>query len=453
MKRFIILLGLAVSLTASAQDGVKETAPAVFTLQQAIDYALNNQKDVKNAILEERIAHQKVNEIAGAGLPQITSGLDVMHFFEFVPQVIYGGDVFGIPTGGGEQYFMFRMGVKNKLGLSVDVTQLLFSGEYLLGLKASKVYVELSARSTERTKIETTAAVTKAYYTVLINEERAKLLEANISRLKKTVDETKAFLDNGLVEKIDYDRLTVTYNNLLVEQEKVNRLLGLGIYLLKFQIGMDMKANLTLTDKLADVKLNISEIASADKFDYTKRVEYSLFETQLHLAKLDFKRNKVAYLPTAAAFGNYSQAYYRQKFDSSDKGTKGFSGSYMGAKITLPIFTGLQRNARYQQAKLKMQQAENNMDFIKQSIDLELSSSLVTLQNTTSSYNLQKKNIEIAEEVVRVSKIKYDQGVGSNLELVTAETALKEAQTNYYNALFDALVAKIDFDKANGNIK
>jgi outer membrane protein TolC len=165
------------------------------------------------------------------------------------------------------------------------------------------------------------------------------------------------------------------------------------------------------------------------------------------------KRNRVAYLPTAAAYGSLSGGAFRETFSIFSTGYGWFPTAVIGAKVTMPIFTGLQRHARSQQAKLKVQQADNNLDMIKKSIDLELSSSLTTLQNASSSYSLQKKNIEIAEEVVRVAKIKLDQGVGSNLELVTAETALKEAQTNYYNALFDALSAKIDFDKANGNIK
>jgi outer membrane protein len=456
MKKLVIIWALASTLTAVSQEGVKETAPAVFSLQQAIDYALLNQKDVKNAIIEEQIAKQKVKEVAAVGLPQINSGLDLIGFIELPTQVIYGSSVFGIPQDSlplPPSYIPFQMGTTYKLTASVDATQLLFSGEYLLGLQASKVYVDLTNKSTQKTKIDITAAVTKAYYTVLINEERKKLLDANVSRLKRTLDETRAFFDNGLIEKIDFDRLTVTYNNLLVEQERVNRLLGLGIYLLKCQIGMEMQTNLTLTDKLADLKLDIGEMVSAEKFEYSKRVEYRLFETQLHLARLDFKRNKVAYLPTAAAYANYSTAAMRQEMDFFNRKTPWYYSSFIGAKLSLPIFTGLQRNARYQQANLKIQQAENNMNFIRQSIDLEVASSLATLQNASSAYNIQKKNIEIAEEVVRVAKIKYDQGVGSNLELVTAETSLKEAQTNYYNALFEALVAKIDFDKANGNIK
>ncbi len=450
MKRLVIIWALAGTFTAFAQGGAIETAPAAFSLQQAIDYAMQNQRDVKNALLDEQIAKQQVKEIASAGLPQINSSLDEMYFFAYPPQASFGGDFAGLSLP--KEYQVFRMGVKNKFGLSVDATQLIFSGEYLLGLKASKVYVELSTRSTQRTKIETVSAVTKAYYTVLINEERSKLLDANVTRLKRTLDETKALFDNGLVEKIDHDRLSVSYNNLLIEQEKVNRLLGMGIYFLKFQIGMDMNARLTLTDKLTDLKFEATEVVPTDKFDYTKRVEYGLFETQLHLAQLDFKRRKVAYLPTIAAFGNFSSATFRETFKSTDNGTAWYSGAYVGGKLSLPIFTGLQRNAQYQQTRLKLEQAENNLTYIKQSIDLDLASSAITLQNANSAYVLQKKNIETAEEVVRVSKIKYDTGVGSNLELITAETALKEAQTNYFSALYDALVAKIDYERANGNI-
>jgi len=456
MKRLVIIWALAGTLTAYAQDGVKETAPAAFSLQQAIDYAMQNQKDVKNALLDEQIAQKKVKEIAAAGLPHINSSLDLIGFNKIPTQVIYGNpatifggvDTLGLPS----MYIPFSMGTTYKLNASLEGSQLIFNGEYFLGLKASKVFVELSTKATERTKIEVTTAVTKAYYTVLINEERAKLLDANISRLRKTLDETKAFFDNGLVEKLDYDRLTVTYNNLMVEQEKVNRMLGLGIYLLKFQIGMDQRANLTLTDKLESLKFEPTQLTATEQFDYSKRVEYGLFDTQLHLAELDVKRNKVAFLPTIAGYGNASTAAMRYKMDFFDRKTPWYYSGFFGAKMTLSLFGGFERNAKYQQAHLKLQQAENNMVFIKQSIDLELASANATLQNATAAYTIQKKNIEIAEEVVRVSKIKYDKGVGSNLELVTAETALKEAQTNYFSALYDALVAKIDYEKANGNI-
>ena len=427
----------------------KDSSAFSFSVQQAIDYAMQNENNIKNAVLDEAIAKKKVNEIMGMGFPQIGSSLDVKDFLE-IPTSLIPAQMLGGPAG---VFIPVKFGTQYQATAGLDASQLIFSGDYFLGLKASKVFVELSTKATTRTKIATAATVSKAYYTVLVNDERMKLMDANVVRVKKVMDDTKAFLDNGLVEKIDYDRLTVTYNNLLVEQEKIKKLLELGSYLLKYQMGMDVNTPLTLTDKLTDIKFDVGANISAEKFDYSKRVEYSLFETQQTIAKLDLKRNRFSYLPSAYAYGSLSRSAQRNEFNFFDSKEKWYPTSLVGATIKLPIFTGLQRNAKNQQAKLALQKAENNMDFIKKSIDLELVSSITNLQNASSSLENQKKNMSVAEDVVRVAKIKLDQGVGSNLELITAETALKEAQTNYYNALFDSLVAKIDFDKANGNLK
>ena len=154
------------------------------------------------------------------------------------------------------------------------------------------------------------------------NEERKRQLEVTVKRLKKTLDDTKSLMDNGFVEKIDYDRLSVAYNNIVVEQEKVNRLLSLGTLLLKYQMGMDINANLTATDKLSDVKFDVSANVAAEKFDYEKRVEYGLFMTQYKLAKLDLKRQRLSYLPVAFAYGSVSGTAQRNEVDFFDHDKK-----------------------------------------------------------------------------------------------------------------------------------
>jgi outer membrane protein TolC len=448
MRKIIIAIGLLAFISNSFAQ-TKDNNSYSFSLQQAIDYSLQNQNNIKNAMIDEQIAKAKVREITGMGLPQINASFDLKDFVE-IPTSLIPAEIFGGPAG---TYAAVQFGTKYQATAGLDASQLIFSGDYFLGLKASKVFVELSEKATQRTKIETSATVSKAYYTVLVNQERIKLMDANVIRIKKAMDDTKALLDNGFVEKIDYDRLSVAYNNLLVEQEKVNRLLELGVYLLKYQMGMDINATLSLTDKLEDVKFDITEKVSAEKFDYKKRVEYNLFETQRDLAQLDLKRNKFSYLPQAFAYGSLSGAAQRNEFDIFDTKKSWFPMALIGAKITMPIFTGGQRYYKTQQAKLKLDQAENNMSFMQKSIDLEIASTTTLLKNTSQTLSIQKKNIETAQEVYRVTKLKQEQGVGSTLEMVTAETALKEAQTNYFNALFDALVAKIDFDKATGTLK
>ncbi|MCE9539892.1 MAG: TolC family protein [Bacteroidetes bacterium] len=448
MKKIILIFGLGV-IAVSSFGQLNDSLNYSFSIQQSIDFALQNQRDIKNAMIDQEIAKKKVNEIMGMGLPQINSSFDVKDFLE-IPTSLIPAEIFGGPPG---SFAAVKFGTTYQATAGLDASQLIFSGDYFLGLQASKVYVELSTTAIQRTHVEIAATVSKAYYTVLINEERMKLMDANIIRIKKAMDDTKILNDNGFVEKIDLDRLTVTHNNLLIEQEKVQRLLQLGAYLLKYQMGMDINATLKLSDKLADVKFDISKNVSGEKFDYAKRAEYNLFETQHKLASLDLKRNRFSYLPNAFAYGSLSGSAQRNTFSIFSTGYGWYPTALVGAKVTMPIFTGLQRSAKNQQAKLSLQKAENNIEFIKKSIDLELSSSMTILHNASASLENQKKNIALAEEVYRLSKLKYEQGVGSNIEMLTAETALKESQTNYFNALFDALVAKIDFDKANGNLK
>ena len=447
MKKIVIVIGLGMAALHSFAQA-KDSAAYSFSLQQSIDFAMQNEVDVKNAVIDESISKQKVNELLGAGLPQINSSFDFKDFLE-IPTSFIPAEFFGGAPG---TFAPVKFGIQYQSTAGFDASQLIFSGDYFVGLKASKVLVELSQKSTQRTKIEVATNVSKAYYLVLISNERMNYLDANISQLKKATDDTKALFDNGFAEKVDADRLTVTYNNLLVERENLRRLVATSLYVLKYQMGMPINANLTLTDKLEDVKFDATSNVSAQKFDYTKRVEYNLYDVQFRLAKLDLKRQNYAYLPTAALYGNLSAGAQRTEFDVWDTRKPWYPTAFIGASVKMPIFTGMARNARTQQAKLSLMKAENNLASIKLAIDLDLARYATNLQNASATLETQKKNIDLAQDVYRVTKIKYEQGVGSNLEMVTAETTLKEAQTNYYNALYDAIVSKIDFDKANGTL-
>ncbi len=441
----------------------RDTGKYSFSLQQAIDFAMKTQLQLQNASYDEKIASEKVKETVGIGLPQISGSFDVKDFAD-IPTTVLPDFITPAVVGINQGYFglhpLFpyvagdgmpvKFGTQYNASAGISASQLLFSSDYLVGLQATKTYLDLTRKATQRTKIDVSVGVTKAYYSVLINNERIKTMDANIERIKKLMDDTKALNENGFVEKIDVDRITVTYNNLQVEKEKLQRLLGLGSSLLKFQMGMDQSATLALTDKLEDVKFQPD--VAADKFDYGKRIEYSLFETQKNIAQLDLKRNKMSYLPTAVLYGSASENAYRSQFDIFAK-KPWYPTVVIGGTINVPIFDGLQKNYRIQQAKLNLLKADNNLKSVQQAIDMERASTQINLQNASSTLDNQKKNIELAEEVYKVSKIKYEQGIGSNLEVTTAETALKEAQTNYFSALFDALVAKVDYDKANGVIK
>jgi outer membrane protein len=458
----IFLLSLAFPVLAQQKD-----TTANFSLQEAIAYAQTHQVNILNAKIDEQIAINTVKKTIGIGLPQVSANADFNDFLklptsifpDFISPLVYGvlkennikdgnGNVINMPAGlGGSTPVQF--GTKFTSSASLQVTQLLFDGSYLVGLKASKTYKELSTKNTRRTKIETTVAVTKAYYSVLVSNEQLALIDANLERLKKSLNDTEQMFKNGFVEKIDVDRLSVLNNNLLTERENVIRLLALNVNLLKFQMGMTVGSTLTLKDKISDVKIDDAQILS-DGQVYTKRIEYSLLQTQKKLNELDVKRYKSLFLPSFAAFGNTSANFQNNSF--SNLYDKSFPSTVVGLKLSIPLYSGGQKLYDLRNAKLESLKTDNNLVNLENVINLEVSQAQTTYLNGQKSLENQQRNMDLAKEVLRVTKIKYDQGVGSSLEVTTAETSLKEAQNNYINALYDMLINKVNLDQALGNI-
>ena len=438
----------AISILFAAKSFAQQTDTAsyAFSVKQCVDYAIDHNTGMQNVILDQQAATDKVKEILGIGLPQINGTITTQDYLD-IPTSFIPGEFF--PGGQPGTYIPVKFGTKFSSTAGFSASQLVFNGDYFVGVKAAKTYQELAQKNVERTKIETGSDVTKAYYTALVNNEKKNLLDANLSRLKKLMDDTKAFHDNGFVEQIDLDRITVAYNNLSTEVTNVNRLMDLSIVLLKYQMGMDQSAKLSLTDKIETINFT-PENPSMEKFDYTKRVEYQLTNLLLTGKQLTLKSERVGYLPTIALFGSFQENAQRTSFDFFNTSKKWYPIAVVGLQINVPIFDGLQRHYRIQQSMIGVMEAQNNLIFMERTIDMQQAVARVNLQNSSASLQSQKDNMALAQNVFDVAKKKFDQGLGSNLEIINAQTALKEAETNYFDALYNALIAKIDYDKSIG---
>lgn len=435
----IICLGTTIAASAQQTDTV-----ASFSLQQAIDYAQTHQNAVLNARIDEDIAKNTVKQTIGIGLPQVSGNANFQDFIK-LPTQLLPGEFFGQP---GTQ-IPVQFGVKYQSAIALELNQLLFDGTYIVGLQASKTYKELSNKNLKRTRIETAVAVTKAYYSVLVSNEQLSLIDANLDRLRKSLSDTEAMFKNGFVEKIDVDRLTVLKNNLETERENVIRLLALNVSLLKFQMGMTINSQLTLTDSIKEVQ-GEQLVASVDTAAYQSRIEYSLLQTQKKLNELDLKRYKSQFLPSLSAFGNTSQSYQSNSF--SNLFSNNFPSTIVGLRLSVPIISGGIKLYQVRNAKLAVLKTQNDLVNLQNGINLEIEQARTTYVNGIKSLENQKRNMDLAQEVLRVSKIKYEQGVGSSIEVTTAETSLKEAQNNYITALYDMLINRVNLDKASGKI-
>jgi outer membrane protein TolC len=443
------LLILFASIRAHAQT-------RSFSAAEAVRFALDNNPTVRNARLDTDIAAAKVQETIGIGLPQINGSASILHYPEIQRFVLETGPAFpfGPPGAPAGTPVAFGLALNNSLTGNIQASQILFNGNYLVGLKASKTYQDLAAKQLKQAKTSLAEQVSKSYYSILVNSEKARLLDLNLSRLDSTYREIKLLFKNGFAEKIDVDRLEVALNNLKSEKQKTQRLLQLARYGLKLQMGMPVGDSLVLSGKLDEVNPDSLEALSGN-VNYSNRAEYATLQTQKALTSLDLKNVQAGYYPSVVAIAtlgvNSAASRFSNLSNFSEK-NRYAPYSFFGVNLSVPVFDGLQKKNKAQQSRLNLQKIDNGLKQLENVIDFEVRQANINLANAFENYGIQKRNLQLAEEVVRVSKIKYRQGVGSNLEVTNAEASLKESQTNYYTALYDFIISKIDLDKAQGNL-
>lgn len=425
-----------------------------FSLQQAIEYAYKNSPSYLNADLDLKSAIYRKREIAGAGLPQITGSVDFKDYLELPTSIFPLGALNSMAPK--DSYAALKFGLQYNATAGFNASQLLFSSDYLFGLKAAKEFINLSQINIQRSKTDLVAQVSKAYYGVLVNNERLKLLNANVEKLSKSLNEVKAYNQQGFVELIDVERLEVAYNNLLVEKDKVSQLLKLGENMLKFQMGYKINDEIALSDSL-NLSEDLNKELSASNVAFSNRTDIQLLNAQQSLYNIDVKRLKWGYLPTLAAYGAYQ--YNTQRInanifesDNSNPIKKWYNVSLVGVTLNLNVFDGFQRHYKIQQAKISALKNQNNLKNLELAAQLETSVASISYNNSLKTLNANKRNMELAQHVYDVSQKKYSQGVGTNLEIINAQTSLREAETNYYNSLYEMLIYKIDYLKATGTL-
>lgn len=457
----MMLLVLGVVSTAqyvSAQES------RTFNLEQCIEYAIENNPQLKIAELEVDISKASVGEYRSIGLPQIngdinfTQNLAIQTNFitDFISPVTYqvllqeglienipNIDTTPIPAAFGTDYSA-RAGVQ--------VSQLVFDGSYFVGLKAAATFQEVSAKQQIKTRIDVAEQVEKSFYAVLISQENLELLVTNYQRLDSLLNEAQLLYDNGFAEKIDVNRIKIEHNNIKTSLKTATESLVTIVAQLKFQMGMPVDEPLMIEGDLEKIKMEPID-ADLSGFDYSKRIEYDILNTNKNLVSLDARRYKVAYMPNIMA--NFNAGFNSGTNNFSDLTDFGndqvwFDYSNWGLTMNIPIFDGLQKSYIIQQKKIELQQLNQNQQFLENSIDLEIMQAKINLNNNIERLNTQQENTELAREVFEITRIKYQEGVGQNIEVIDADAAYKTAQLNYQTALYDALVARVELKKALG---
>lgn len=437
-----------------------------MSVKQCVEYANKNSVAVKNALLDIQIQEQANKETTALALPNVSGSVEtnyypkvpVQSFPNFIAMATYGVlEQEGVKNGSGQPivspkdfgYVAAQFGTSWTASAGVSLSQILFDGQVFIGLQARATSIDWITKNAEVTKEMIKTNVYKVYWQLVIGNKQLETFDANIQRLDKTLSDTRAINQQGLVEKLDVDKLEVSVTNLRTEKMKVENSLKIGLMALKFLIGMPSKDELVLTDTLSEESLK--ENILDNSYKYEDRKEFQYLQLGKKLNEFNIKRYQLSKIPTIAAFGTFSKNAQRNEFDFFQKGDW-FTTAFVGVKISVPIFEGFAKNARIAKARLELQKTQNLEENLKLNIDNEVDTARIKIGNALLTMESQKKNMELAESIFNQTKLKYDQGLGSNLEITNAQTELKNAQVNYYAALFDAVIARIDYLRATGKL-
>ena len=455
LKRIILFL-FSLFVVVPLYAGQDSTSVR-FSMEQAINYALEHNPVIRNAQYDIQIAKKKVWETTAIGLPQVSGSILYKNIFKvpsmnFPVSYMVGMPVYNTaddPNSGINyyQYYMDTMsnyvnfGVKEQLTYTLSVNQLIFSGEYLVGLQAARTYKQLSADNLVKQTIEIKDLVTQTYLLILMNTENKKIIDSSRVNMEKLLHETTEMFKQGFVEETDVEQLQITVSGLKDASAEMAKQLHTSRQLLKIQMGMALTDSLMLTDQLATLFQQTDYHAAVmSGYDIKNNIDYRLMLTQVKLARLSLKREQSKILPSIAAF------YQHQEFNRTPKFNFNFP-NMLGVQLQWNIFTSGSRWSKIRQAKLEYEKSLNNQSQAEKNIQLAIMQAKSQLQTATRKYNTEKASLSLSGKIYQRTLEKYKAGTAGSFDLLQAHNQYLTHQGNMVAAMFKILSANSKLNK------
>lgn len=445
---FILLSALLISQShAQPSQPQADTAVRYLSARQCTDYATKNNLQVKNALINIQVQEQTNRGITSAALPQISAEGNLTHYPQ-VPVQLIPGEFFGQPGKRIPVSFL----TKWTGTASVSLRQILFDGQVFVGLQARRASIELQQRNYEITEQSIRSNIYKIYYQLAAGKTQLGLIDANLDRARVFVKDAGALYRNGFAEKLDADRAQVQLSNLETQRLQVINQLENGYIGLKYLMGMPVQTRLVLTDSVTEAMVKEGAVALSDtgNYSYESRPEYASALKGRELNEYNVKRYRYAALPQLSLNSAYQRQWFADKFTPTRN--EWFPTFLVGLNLNVPIFSGYRRQADLSGARMQLNQINNQIADLENSIDNEVLQARNTFRNSLLTLDNQRQNMQLAEQVYNTTKKKFESGLAGNIEVTNTQADLITAQNNYTNALYSAIVARIDFLKATGNL-
>ena len=421
MRKFLVTLSIiiAIPFLAGAQE-VQE-----LSLKKAVEYAIEHNKQLQISRKDIDLYRQKVRESVSQGLPQINGSLD------------YSTN-FGYSMSFGEQG---AIKMKDQSNVSVKASQLIFSGQWILGIQTSKIAEKVASQQVGITELDIKENIYNTYYTILVSERLRDIVEKNLGNMDTIYRHTQNMYNVGTVEITDVDQIRINVGQLKNSLSSLDRNVEVSYNLLRLQLGLQADVPVRLTEKLDDF-LNQEDFVklSVQQFEINNNPEYRLSQTQEELSKKMVGLQRWTYAPTISGTYSYNYKLLKPDFDMSPKHSAMLS-------MDIPIFSGLQRKAQLEQAKIELEQTSLNKSLLEDQLYVNEKQYKYELKNASENYYLQKENIKVARRVLENMQNKYRYGAISSLDLTQANNNYLEAENNYTNACLTLLQAKTQLQR------
>ncbi len=444
MKYALLLLSLCLAGGLRSQEAA--AAPEVYSLSDAVNYALLNSNSIRNARVDILDAEQNVRERLSTGLPQVNGSLDYTRYLK-VP-VLPLPEAFAAlnpdPNAPTPEGIAFQR--KNNFVGGISMGSMIFDGSFFVGLRAARASRDYFNLQLEDAQRQVRNQVTRSYFPVLLLSTNVEILDSNINNLQKMLRETSAQYEAGFVEQLDVDRLQLSLNNLVSNRANLVQQRDNALRALKYTLNYPDDQELRVSDDLEALELGVEAAALMGDIPYQQRSEVRLLDETLVLQDLNIELQRAAYLPRLDASAAAQYQYQGDNFSD------GFWAPtvLVGVSAFIPIYDGGGRDSRLQRARLDKEKVVNQRDDLVRGIALEVRNARGTFNTARERMQSNRDNLDLAERIYETTQIKYNEGVGSSIEVVQAEQQLYEAQANYLNALYDTLVAKEDLYIALG---
>jgi outer membrane protein TolC len=440
MKNLIaIVITVLLALPMSGQEKFS------FSLDEAIDYALNNSYAAINASRDLEAAKKKKWETTTMGLPQVSATIDYQNWIKqqvaLIPAEFFGGNA--------GEFAEVSFGTKHNMNATATLNQLIFDGSYLVGLQSARTYLKISQNAKEKTALGIREAVINAYGNVLMSEEGIDILERNIATLSKNLRELRELYTNGFVEEESVEQLEITLSTVNSHSSRTEKLRSIAYKMLNIALGIDITTPVELTDTLDELASSYSDLSLlTTDFNLEEHIDFKIAKNTERSNELLLKLEKSRALPTLNSFVNFGYAGFSERFDFLDKDQKWFDSSLLGVSLEIPLFSSLARSSRTQQAKIALDKARTNLTEMEQKIQLQLETARTNYNYSLEELNNSKRNLELAERIEKKQQIKFFEGISTSFELTEAQRQLYTMQQNYLQAMFNVIADKATLDNA-----